>query len=255
MERALSLANSILRQRVRVARLTLHAPTIESAMEKIAHTPSALDNWQPTDIKKEENPSTAPETQAGSSLRGKPEEDFPTCYIEEIAYTEDTPTALEPQARDKTRGRLYDNLPTCYIEEVPYMIVVLQRTCEVMVHHTDITSMDKDEASTKAEKGNPGEAEKKGMHARSGAHPTFLHAVHLELVFELRGQKVDKEHRSILMGQHLDMLLDALALSQSFVLLPQTLAIFSSPPSDSRNIILDSRLKFLLFQLCYAYSK
>jgi hypothetical protein len=45
MERALSLANSILHQRARVARLTLHAPTIESAMEKIAHTPPALDNW------------------------------------------------------------------------------------------------------------------------------------------------------------------------------------------------------------------
>jgi len=122
MERALSLANSILCRRERVAYLTLEAPTIESAMEKIAYTLAALDNWQPTYIKKEENPPTGPETQARSILRGNIEEDFPTCYIEEIPYTEDTPTALEPQARDKTRGRLCED--TCYIEEVPYMDVV-----------------------------------------------------------------------------------------------------------------------------------
>jgi hypothetical protein len=93
-------------------------------MEKITHTPPTLDNWQPTDIKKEENPPTTPETQARSSLRGNLEEDFPTYYIEEITYTEDTPTTLEPQERDKTRGRLCEDLLMCYIEEVPYMIVV-----------------------------------------------------------------------------------------------------------------------------------
>jgi hypothetical protein len=172
MERALLLANSILRQRERFTRLTLHAPTIEAATEKIAHNPPGLDNWRPTDIKNEENTPTAPETQAGSSLRGNIEEDFPTCYIEEIPYMEDTPTALEHEARDKTRGRLYEDISTCYIEEVPYMDVVSQRTCAVMVHHTDIASMDKDKASAEGKKGNPSEADTKGMHARYGAHPT-----------------------------------------------------------------------------------
>jgi len=209
MEREISLANSILRRRSRAAYLALQAPTIEFSMEKITHTPPTLDNWQPTDIKKEENPPTTPETQAGSSLRGNLEEDFPTYYIEEIPYTQDTPTTPEPQERDKTRGRLCEDLPTCYIEEVPYMIVVSQRTCVVMVHHTDITSMDKDEASAEAERGIPSEADTKGMHACSGAHPPFLHPAHLELVFDLRGQMVDQEHRSILMVQRLDMLLDA----------------------------------------------
>jgi hypothetical protein len=45
-------------------------------MEKSAQTPPTLDNWQPTDIKKEENPPTAPKTQARSSFRGKLEEDY-----------------------------------------------------------------------------------------------------------------------------------------------------------------------------------
>ena len=36
---------------------------------------------------------------------------------------------------------------------------------------------------------------------------------------------------------------------------PQTLEKSGSPPSDTRNIISNSRLQFLLFQLCSAYSK
>jgi hypothetical protein len=84
MERALSLANSILHRRARVTYLTLEAPTIESEMENISYTPTTLDNWQPTYINKEENPPTGPETQAGNILRGNIEEDFPPCYIEEI---------------------------------------------------------------------------------------------------------------------------------------------------------------------------
>jgi hypothetical protein len=42
----------------------------------------------------------------------------------------------------------------CYIEEVPYMDVVSKRTYAVMVHHTDIAAMDKDEANAEAEKVN-----------------------------------------------------------------------------------------------------
>jgi hypothetical protein len=47
-------------------------------MKKSAQTPPKMDNWQHTDIKKEENPPTAPETQARCSFRGKLEEDLPT---------------------------------------------------------------------------------------------------------------------------------------------------------------------------------
>ena len=35
------------------------------------------------------------------------------------------------------------------------MDVVSQRTCALMVHHTNIIAMDKDEANVKEEKGNP----------------------------------------------------------------------------------------------------
>jgi hypothetical protein len=47
-------------------------------MKKSTQTPPTMDKCQPTDIKKEENPPTAPETQAGCSFRGNLEEDLPT---------------------------------------------------------------------------------------------------------------------------------------------------------------------------------
>jgi hypothetical protein len=45
-----------------------------------------------------------------------------------------------------------------------------------------------------------------GLH---GLHGSFLHAEHLALVFKLRGHMADLEHRALLMGQRLDLLLDA----------------------------------------------
>jgi hypothetical protein len=153
---------------------------------------------------------------------------FPTCYVEEVPYAENIQSALEPQARENTRGRLCEEFPTCYVEEVPYMDVVSQGTCAVMVHHTDIAAMDTGEGNANAEAVIPGKADTKEMkvtpdkddetptptpnrtvHVHSGAQPPFLHVTHLDLVFELRGQMADQEHRALLMGQRLDMLLDA----------------------------------------------
>jgi hypothetical protein len=71
-----------------------------------------------------------------------------------------------------------------------------------MVHHTDIIARDKDEASAEAEMGTSSEAGVKGMHT------PFLRTTHLDLVFEIRGQMKDQEHRARLMGQHLDFLLN-----------------------------------------------
>jgi hypothetical protein len=72
-----------------------------------------------------------------------------------------------------------------------------------MVHHTDIATRDKDKASAEGEIGTSGEAGTKGMHA------PLLRVAHLDLVFELQGQMADQEHRAFLMGQCLDLLLDA----------------------------------------------
>jgi hypothetical protein len=63
--------------------------------------------------------------------------------------------------------------------------------------------MDKDEARAEAGKETSGEAVTNELHA------PLLRAAHLDLVFELRGQMADQEHRALLMGQRLDLLLDA----------------------------------------------
>jgi hypothetical protein len=42
-----------------------------------------------------------------------------------------------------------------------------------------------------------------------GMHGSLLHAEHLALVFDLRGHMSNLEHRALLMGQRLDLLLDA----------------------------------------------
>jgi hypothetical protein len=79
---------------------------------------------------------------------------LPQCLRSEailIAVRLGTPTLLIVRG-DKTRGKLREDM--CYIEEVPYMDVVSKRTYAVMVHHTDIAAMDKDEANAEAEKVN-----------------------------------------------------------------------------------------------------
>jgi hypothetical protein len=146
MEHALSMANSILRQRARFTCIALHATVTESAMKRRAHTPLAQDNWKPTDMKRVEIPAIEPETQVGSSLKEEPDEEFPNYYVEEIPCLNDIVTALEPQATDMKRRRLCEDIPNCYVEEIPYEDEGSKRSCVVMVHHTDIAAMDKDKA-------------------------------------------------------------------------------------------------------------
>ena len=112
-------------------------------------------------------------------------------------------TTLEPPATKKKRRRLCEDIPTCYVEEVTYKDEVSKSACIVMMHHTDIAAMDEVEARAEGGKDTSSEAVTNKLHA------PLLRAAHLDLVFELRGQMANQEHRASLIGQHLDMLLDA----------------------------------------------
>jgi hypothetical protein len=137
-------------------------------------------------------------------MMGRLGDEFPTCYVEEVPYTENTLAALEPQARGNMRGGLCEEFPTCYVEEVPYMDLVSQGTYTVIEHHEDITAMDKGVGNTGTEVVTPGKAATRemkfalgegdetlspppnqAMHGHTGAPPPFLHATHMDLVFEL----------------------------------------------------------------------
>ena len=132
-------------------------------------------------------------------------------------------TAIENQERGSMARGHCEELPTCYIEEVPYEELVSQGAITEGEHQEDIGAKDKGdvdvalEEATKIEtKVTLGEGDEtpappstRSMHEQIGVPPPFLHPTHLELVFELRGQMADQEHRILLMRQHMDMLFDA----------------------------------------------
>ena len=60
-------------------------------------------------------------------------------------------------------------------------------------------------------------------------HGPLLRAEHLALVFELRGHMADQEHRALLMGQCLDLLLDAYSNSLSKWKCPTCAQLFAIP--------------------------
>jgi hypothetical protein len=82
--------------------------------------------WKPTCTMWEENTLDALETQARSSMMGGLCNEIPTCYVEEVPYTEITQISLETQPRSSTEGGLCEEFPTCYIKEVPYTDLVSQ---------------------------------------------------------------------------------------------------------------------------------
>jgi hypothetical protein len=216
LERALSMATSILWQRARADHLALHAiiaePGIERSMNTLAIEP-------------------------GSCLKGGAANEFPTCYVEETSYPKDFATTLEPQstmpetqAGSALEGEPAEEFPICYVEEIPWVGKYSPTS-----HAEKVTSEDEARDNACAEMnvdetraGMNVDAARAGMNvnkARAGMnvevenetfgeainndlHGPLLRAGHLSLVFELRGHMENQEHRALLMGQRLDMLLD-----------------------------------------------
>jgi hypothetical protein len=110
LEKALSLASSILRQRAKATSLSPWAYAEDILPKEGTHTPpekfplSELGNWKPTSTMREENTLNALETQARSNMMGGLCNEIPTCYVEEVPYTENTLNTLETQARSNMRG-------------------------------------------------------------------------------------------------------------------------------------------------------
>jgi hypothetical protein len=210
------MATSILQKRARANQLALHAIIAETGTERSSQTM---------------------EIELGNKLEGGTADEFPTCYVEETSFVEEFVTTLEPQAMapDSQDGsgpkdETTEDFPVCIIEEIPWT-----GDYSPTSHAAQVTI--EDEARDKAcIKGNVDEtrpgmkeeavgAELTEIKARAGMnvevgneifddagndlHGPFLHAEHLALVFELQGHLANQEHRALLMGQRLDLLLDA----------------------------------------------
>jgi hypothetical protein len=132
--------------------------------------------------------ATDPKTQARSDLKGEPAEEFPICYVEEIPWSGD-----------------YN--PTRHAEKVMNNDEARNSACAEMNVDEARAEMNVDEARAgmNVEVGN----ETFDEAVNNDLHGLLLHAEHLALMFKLQGHMVDQEHRALLTGQRLDLLLEA----------------------------------------------
>jgi hypothetical protein len=216
LERALVMATSILRKKARAEKLALHAIIAEIGAECSSETTTI---------------------NLGDRQEDGVADAFPTYYVEEIPFMEDLTTTLEPQAMEEKHRdgsgpkiALADDIPRCIVEEIPWSGDYsptshdMQATFEEETRDKTIEEVNANNNSS-ARKEEVDSVEMMELEARIGAtvelrdvslndvgnglHGSLLRAEHLALVFELRGHMVDLEHRALLMGQRLDLLLDA----------------------------------------------
>jgi hypothetical protein len=237
LERALSMATSILRQRARADQLALHAIIAEPGTERSMHTMAI---------------------EPGSCLKEGVADEFPTCYVDETSYLEDLATTLEPQATvpeiqagSGPKGEPADEFPICIVEEIPWT-----GDYSPTSHAEKATNEDEARDNACAERnvdetraGMNVDAARAGLNvieARAGMnvevgnetfdeagnndlHGPLLRAEHLALVFELRGHMADQEHRALLMGQRLDLLLDTYSNAPAKRKCPMCMQPFTIP--------------------------
>jgi hypothetical protein len=236
LEHALSLATSILRKKARVDQFGLHAIIAETGVVRSSETMAI---------------------EPGNRLEDGSVDAFPTCYVEETPFMEELATTLEPQAMvtnyqdgSGPKIELEDDIPWYIIEEIPWTGDYIPTSHAVQASFEEETQ-DKVSAEENPEGNNPARKEEvagaelleleaeDGMtlelgdvildNAGNGLHGTFLHAEHLALVFELRGHMADLEHRALLMGQRLDLLLDAYSNAPTKRKCPLCVQAFSIP--------------------------
>jgi hypothetical protein len=104
------------------------------------------------------------------------------------------PKALETfnKREDRSMSTMDNDPPGCVIEEIPW---------EDALQDNEAEKMEKAEPET-----GTGEVKVR----KTGTHGPWNNE-QLALVFQLRGHIADLEHRASIMGQHIDLLLDALS--------------------------------------------
>jgi hypothetical protein len=130
---------------------------------------------------------------------------------------------MEATHRDESGPNfaLADDIPGCIVEEIPWPGDYSPTSHDMQETRADVNA-DNNRSTRKDEVDG---AEQMELDAGIGAtvelrdvflndvgdglHGSLLRAEHLALVFELRGHMADLEHRALLMGQRLDLLLDA----------------------------------------------
>jgi hypothetical protein len=193
LERALALATSILRKKARAEKRALLATIAE---------PGAGCS---RDVK-----TNTPEDRQDAGT----EEEFPPCVVVEDPFMEDLTIVEKTRATEATHQEKRtpipaqdDYIPGCIVEEIPW-------PGDDNVSSHDIQAKEAGTTGAKVV------VEQREFDVGSGVatdsvdvggslHGSLLREEHLALVFDLRGHMSDLEHRARIMGQSMDMLLDA----------------------------------------------
>jgi hypothetical protein len=188
LERALTLANSILRKDARakkLARLAIIAePGVGCSRDVTENAPGAIQ-------------------EAGFV------EEFPPCIVEEEPVPEDQLIIEETRAKThrmecRPTPTLVDDTPGCIVEEIPW-----PGDDKCNCHNTQEDKAGTKGAEAEAEQGRFDEGSGAAMDVGGSMHGSLIREEHLALIFDLRGHLYDLEHRALLMGQRMDMFLDA----------------------------------------------
>jgi hypothetical protein len=187
LEKALSLASSILRKKARAERRML------------------------LDIIAEQKAGCSGEGLISSLSNERdvePEVALPTCIVEEDPSIGDLPCIEEPRAMEDPvhASHSADDIPGCPIEEIPWQDDLPSLQAE-MPTDNEVNAEQRKAAADLDEEMDSGTAPRSGSDV--GMHGFLLSDEHLALVFELRSHLADMELRTLLMSQRLDILLGA----------------------------------------------
>jgi hypothetical protein len=186
--------------------------------------------------------STIAESELGCSsmdavkLEGSTEQLYPACIVEEDLTLEDLP----PMEMMSDIGRLSsedckhipkveDDLPGCIVEEIPWPA-------------TEAAFEDGGATAKAGRSGEQSDARRRSPDEDGGGmHGRLLREEHLSLVFELRGHMADLEHRAYIMGQRLDVFLDAYSGAPARRKCPLCAQSFAIPAGSTRKTNDDDR--------------
>jgi hypothetical protein len=183
LERALALASSILRKKARVERRA----ALNSIVEQDAGCSRAKKETEPVDW-------------------------FSGCVVEEDLSIGDLMCNVKPSTREtltrqdnNSAPTKVDDLPGCVVEEIPWLSDLQATDAEQLEKLVTVEKATADNGKDEDRRTAPPSVQ------GGGTHGPLLSDEHLALVFELRSHIADLEHRALIMGQRIDLLLDALS--------------------------------------------
>jgi hypothetical protein len=198
LERALALATSILRKKARAEKLALLATIAEPgagcSRDVKANTP-------------------------GDRQEAGTEEEFPPCIVVEDPFMEDLSIAEKTRATEATHREerrpilaQEDDTPGCIVEEIPWPGDDNFSSHDIQVNEAETKGAEVDAEQRVFDAGFGVAVDSRNVplsDVGGSMHGSLLREEHLALVFDLRGHLSDLEHRALIMGQRMDMLLDA----------------------------------------------